>query len=107
MKIKQYSSGLRLVVNYKKDMDIVSFRIFVNVASKDEKENGLISEIKEGVKLKGATIQDNIAFVSLSSDFLLSDDTDGAAEEIYKTLHNNLGVDGLVVIVDDTIVIKK
>lgn len=75
--------------------------------SKDEKENGLISEIKEGVKLKGATIQDNIAFVSLSSDFLLSDDTDGAAEEIYKTLHNNLGVDGLVVIVDDTIVIKK
>ena len=33
MKIKQYSSGLRLVVNYKKDMDIVSFRIFVNVAS--------------------------------------------------------------------------
>lgn len=39
MKIKQYSSGLRLVVNYKKDMDIVSFRIFVNVASKDEKEN--------------------------------------------------------------------
>ena len=75
--------------------------------SKEEKEKGLVSEIKEGVKLEGATIRDNIAFVSLSSDFLLSDDTDGAAEEIYKTLHNNLGVDGLVVIVDDTIVIKK
>ena len=75
--------------------------------SKDEKENGLISEIKEGVKLKGATIQDNIAFVSLSSDFLLSPDIDKAAEEIYKTLYNNLGVDGLVVIVDDNVVIKK
>ena len=62
---------------------------------------------KEGVKLKGATIQDNIAFVSLSSDFLLSPDIDKAAEEIYKTLYNNLGVDGLVVIVDDNVVIKK
>lgn len=38
MKIKQYNSGLRLVVNTKKDLDIVSFRIFVNVASKDETE---------------------------------------------------------------------
>ena len=75
--------------------------------SKDEKENGLISEIKEGVKLKGATIQDNIPFVSLSSDFLLSPDIDKAAEEIYKTLYNNLGVDDLVVIVDDNVVIKQ
>ena len=75
--------------------------------SKDEKENGLISEIKEGVKLKGATIQDNIAFVSLSSDFLLSDDLEMASEEIYKTLYNNLGIDGLVILVDENIVIRK
>ena len=75
--------------------------------SEDEKENGLISEIKEGVKLKGATIQDNIAFVSLSSDFLLSDDLEMASEEIYKTLYNNLGIDGLVILVDENIVIRK
>lgn len=36
MKIKQYKSGLRLVVNNKDDSEIISFRIFVNVASKDE-----------------------------------------------------------------------
>ena len=36
MKIKQYNSGLRLVVNNKDDSEIISFRIFVNVASKDE-----------------------------------------------------------------------
>lgn len=37
MKIKQYKSGLRLVVNKKNDLDIVSFRIFVNTASRNEK----------------------------------------------------------------------
>ncbi|MDY2696227.1 MAG: pitrilysin family protein [Eubacteriales bacterium] len=36
MKIKQYKSGLRLVLNNKDDSEIISFRIFVNVASKDE-----------------------------------------------------------------------
>lgn len=43
MKIKQYSSGLRLVVNNKKDSDIISFRIFVKTASCDEspKEYGI------------------------------------------------------------------
>lgn len=39
MNIKQYPSGLRLVVNTKKDLDIVSFRLFVKVASKDENAN--------------------------------------------------------------------
>ena len=75
--------------------------------SKEEKEKGLVSEIKEGVKLEGATIRDNIAFVSLSSDFLLSDDLKMASEEIYKTLYNNLGIDGLVILVDENIVIRK
>ena len=75
--------------------------------SKEEKEKGLVSEIKEGVKLEGATIRDNIAFVSLSSDFLLSDDLEMASEEIYKTLYNNLGIDGLVILVDENIVIRK
>ncbi|MCI7606788.1 MAG: hypothetical protein MSS69_08535 [Spirochaetales bacterium] len=74
--------------------------------SKEEKEAGLISEIKEGVTLKGATIQDNIAFVSLSSDFLLSDDIYKAACEIHKTLSKNLFTEGLVVIVDDEVVVR-
>lgn len=38
MKIKQYKSGLRLVVNSKDDSEIISFRIFVNTASKDEQK---------------------------------------------------------------------
>ena len=59
------------------------------------------------MKLEGATIRDNIAFVSLSSDFLLSDDLEMASEEIYKTLYNNLGIDGLVILVDENIVIRK
>ena len=75
--------------------------------SKEEKEKGLVSEIKEGVKLEGATIRDNIAFVSLSSDLLLSDDLEMASEEIYKTLYNNLGIDGMVILVDENIVIRK
>ncbi|MBQ7884735.1 MAG: insulinase family protein [Clostridia bacterium] len=39
MKIKQYKSGLRVVVNTKKDLDIVSFRIFVKAGSCHEKQN--------------------------------------------------------------------
>ncbi len=39
MKIKTYSNNLRLVVNTKKDVDVVSFNIFVNVGAKDEDEN--------------------------------------------------------------------
>ncbi|MBE7075400.1 MAG: insulinase family protein [Clostridiales bacterium] len=39
MKIKKYPSGLRLVVNEKKDIDIVSFRIFINAGSANESEN--------------------------------------------------------------------
>lgn len=43
MTIKQYKSGLRLVLNTKKDMDIVSFRIFINAGSANEqpKEYGI------------------------------------------------------------------
>lgn len=36
MKIKQYKSGLRLVVNTKHDLDIVSFRIFIKAGSSHE-----------------------------------------------------------------------
>ena len=61
----------------------------------------------EGVTLKGATIQDDIAFVTLSPFFLLSDDLDEAGEEIDKTLSINLGTQGLVVIVDGSIVLRK
>ena len=76
--------------------------------SKEEKEKGLISEIQEGVILKGATIQDNIAYVALSSDFLNSADIDAAYNEINKTLSNNLGTDGLVILVDnESLVINK
>ena len=76
--------------------------------SKEEKEKGLISEIQEGVILKGATIQDNIAYVALSSDFLNSADIDAAYNEINKTLSNNLDTDGLVILVDnESLVINK
>ena len=75
--------------------------------SVEEKEAGLYSEIMEGVTLKGATIQDDIAFVTLSPSFLLSDDLDEAGEEIDKTLSINLGTQGLVVIVDGSIVLRK
>lgn len=74
--------------------------------SREEKAMGLISEIKEGVTLEGASIQDNIAFVSLSSDFLLSDDLYGAADEINKTLSLNLQTDGLVILVEDTVIVR-
>lgn len=36
MTVKQYKSGLRIVVNEKKDLDIVSFRIFINAGSANE-----------------------------------------------------------------------
>lgn len=39
MNIKQYPSGLRLVVNTKTDLDIVSFRIFIKVGAIDEEVN--------------------------------------------------------------------
>lgn len=39
MIIKQYKSGLRLVVKTKKDLDIVSFRIFINAGSVNEQPN--------------------------------------------------------------------
>ena len=39
MKIKTYSNNLRLVVNTKKNVDVVSFNIFVNVGAKNEGEN--------------------------------------------------------------------
>lgn len=75
--------------------------------SKEEKEAGLISNIKEGVTLKGATIQDKIAFVSLSQEFLSSEDIDQAADEINKALSINLGTEGLVVLVEDREIIRK
>ena len=39
MEIKTYKNKLRLVVNTKKDVDAVSFKIFVNVGSRDENED--------------------------------------------------------------------
>lgn len=39
MKIKTFSNNLKLVVNTKKDVDVVSFQIFVKSGAKDEKEN--------------------------------------------------------------------
>lgn len=39
MKIKTFNNGLRLVVNTKKDIDIVSFQVFVSSGAKDEKES--------------------------------------------------------------------
>ena len=43
MLVQQYKSGLRLVLNTKKDLDIVSFRIFINAGSANEepKEYGI------------------------------------------------------------------
>lgn len=38
MKIKTYSNNLRLVVNTKKDVDVVSFQLFINAGAKNEKE---------------------------------------------------------------------
>ncbi len=39
MKIKDYQSGLRLVVNTKKDIDIVCFKLFINVGSVNESKD--------------------------------------------------------------------
>lgn len=39
MKIKNYQSGLRLVVNTKKDIDIVCFKLFINVGSTSESKD--------------------------------------------------------------------
>lgn len=39
MKIKQYPNNMRLIVNTKKDVDVVSFKIFVGAGASDENEN--------------------------------------------------------------------
>ena len=39
MKIKQYPSGLRLVVNTKNDLNIVSFKIYVNAGARNESKD--------------------------------------------------------------------
>ena len=75
--------------------------------SVEEKEAGLVSNIEEGVSLIGATVSDKIAFVTLSSEFLSSADISQAADEINKTLAINLGTEGLVIIVDDNVLIRK
>ena len=82
MKIKQYPSGLRLVVNYKNDLDIVSFRIFVNAASKDEKSNEYgIAHFIEHMFFKSTQ---NHSYQELSSLF----DELGTQKNAYTGTHN-------------------
>ncbi|MBE7082678.1 MAG: insulinase family protein [Clostridiales bacterium] len=67
MKIKQYSSGLRVVVNTKKDLDIVSFKAFINCGAKDEQPNEYgIAHILEHMFFKSTP---NYSYQELDSIF--------------------------------------
>ena len=56
MTIKQYKSGLRLVLNTKNDMDIVSFRIFINAGSANEQKDEYgIAHFLEHMSFKGTS----------------------------------------------------
>lgn len=82
MKIKTYPSGLRLVVNSKQDLDIVSFRVFINCASKDEQENEYgIAHFLEHMFFK-STLQHS--YQELSSLF----DELGTQKNAYTGTHN-------------------
>ena len=72
----------------------------------EEKEKGLISPIAPKTRLVGARIVDSIPFLTLSEEFLLSDDINEAARVIEKTLRANLGTEGLVIIVEDETVVS-
>ena len=69
--------------------------------SEEEKKSGYISPVASGTRLRGAVVVDSIPFLSLSEEFLQTEDMEEAANVIEKTLRTNLGTEGLVVIVGD------
>ncbi|MGN1164649.1 MAG: hypothetical protein ACI4S4_07600 [Candidatus Ornithospirochaeta sp.] len=90
---------------FRDDLHTVAEAILMPL-SREEKKNGYISPIASGTKLVGAVVVDSIPFLSLSEEFLETEDMAGAASVIEKTLRANLGTEGLVILVGDETVVS-
>ena len=86
------------------DVDHLRIEALLESPSEDNLRDGLVSYIDDGTRLIGLTIDDDIAYITLSKDSLSSLDFNKAKRQIEETLRigrENLRV---AIIVDDEII---
>lgn len=86
------------------DIDHLRIEALLSAPTDENLKEGLITYIDRGTRLVGLSIEDDIAYIALSDDFLSSPDTGKAKAQIEETLRIGRPELRVAIIVDDKII---
>lgn len=86
------------------DIDHLRIEALLSAPTEENLKEGLITYIDRGTRLVGLSIEDDIAYIALSDDFLSSPDTGKAKAQIEETLRIGRPELRVAIIVDDKII---
>ena len=86
------------------DIDHLRIEALLSAPTEENLKEGLITYIDRGTRLVGLSIEDDIAYIALSDDFLSSPDIGKAKAQIEETLRIGRPELRVAIIVDDKII---
>ena len=86
------------------DIDHLRIEALLSAPTEENLKDGLVTYIDKDTRLVGLSIEDDIAYIALSDDFLSSPDTGKAKSQIAETLRIGRPELRVAIIVDDKII---
>lgn len=86
------------------DIDHLRIEALLSAPTEENLKDGLVTYIDKDTRLVGLSIEDDIAYIALSDDFLSSPDTGKAKSQIEETLRIGRPELSVAIIVDDKII---